>query len=368
MNIYIHSPMTSQHERRFLRGLFAHSREQTPIWSVRWGSGINPVVLKDLESKDGLICFGVNVRDKPILEGLGLPIVNFSSISLPWPGVASVTPDNQAVGRLAAEYFLDRLHRNFLFVGTESHSYSRERLVGFRRRLTGLEVWVADDYLAGGEPDSGILSMLRQLPRPLAVFAANDLFARRVCRLAVEAGISVPEEVAILGVDREELVSLSCPVPLSSVDVDSENMGRRAAEVLHCIVRGTLPPNHTEVFPPFGVVTDLSTDTLATGDEGLAKALCFIRDHAFEKIGVEDVARRAGVGRRTLERKFSDLVGKSIDQSIRQTRLDRARILLRDSKLTLAEIAERCGFSSTDYFSKVFKAQSGHTPAAFRQR
>jgi LacI family transcriptional regulator len=360
--------MSSQHERRFLQGVFAYAKEQTPIWTVHWGSGLHPDLVRDLRSKDGIFCFGANAKDKRTLEQLGLPIVNFSSINLPWPGVASVTPDNEAVGRMAGAYFLERLHRNFLFVGANTHSYSRERLEGFRKRLAGLKVWVVEESKEEGDIEEMILSFLRELPRPLAVFGANDLFARRVCRLAVAEGLFVPEDVAILGVDREELVSLSSPVPLSSVDVDSEQMGRRAAEVLQGIFDGRLARDHTEVFPPCGVVTDLSTDTLATEDEGLARALRFIREEAFHKIQVEDVARHAGVGRRSLERKFSELVGKTIDQSIRQARLERAQILLRDSKLPLNEIAERSGFSSPDYFSKVFKAHTGHTPAAFRRK
>ncbi|MCC5850925.1 MAG: substrate-binding domain-containing protein, partial [Verrucomicrobia bacterium] len=363
--VFVHANMTSLHERRFLRGVFAYAKEQTPVWSVRWGSGMGESLLKDMQTKDGIFSFGLQEAGKRKLEVLGPPIVNFSSINLPWPGVASVAPDNEAIGRMAAEYFLDRLHRNFLFVGVHTHSYSRERLAGFRKRLAGLDVCVVDEYKDGRDADAWIGSKLRKLPRPLAVFAANDLFARRVCRIAVAEGFSVPEDIAVLGVDREELVSMSSPVPLSSVDVDSENMGRRAAEVLHGIFEGIIAPDHKELFPPCGVVTDLSTDSLATEDEGLAKALRFIRDHAFEKILVEDVARHAGVGRRSLERKFSDLVGKSIDQSIRQTRLERARTLLRDSKLTLDDIAERCGFSSTDYFSKVFKAHTGQTPSVF---
>lgn len=366
--IFVHAGMTSLHERRFLQGVLGYAKEQTPIWSVVWGSGFHPETVKDIQSKDGIFSFGVNAKEKQTLEATGLPIVNFSSMNLPWPGVASVTPDNEAIGRMAAEYFLERLHRNFLFVGVETHSYSRERLEGFRKRLAGLEVYVVEESKEKGDPEGMILSHFRKRHRPLAVFGANDLFARQVCRLAVGEGFSVPEDIAILGVDLEDLVSLSSPVPLSSVDVDSENMGRRAAAVLHGIFEGTLARDHAEIFPPCGVMTDLSTDTLATEDEGLAKALRYIREEAFHKIQVEDVARHAGVGRRSLERKFSKLVGKSIDQSIRQTRLERARILLRDSKLPLNEIAERCGFSSTDYFSKVFKAQTGHTPAAFRRK
>ena len=365
--IFVHAGMTSQHERRFLQGVFQYAKEQTPAWSVRWGSGFHPALLLDMQNKDGVITFGANAQDKQKLETLGLPIVNFSSINLPWSSVASVTPDNEAIGRLAAEYFLERLHRNFLFVGAVGHPYSRERLEGFRKRLAGLEVAVLDNYPEGQEAEAYLAKVLSQLPRPLAVFTANDLFARRVCGVAVAQGMAVPEEVAILGVDREDLVSLSSPVPLSSVDVDSERMGRRAAEILNGIFQGTLPATSQERFPPCGVVTQLSTDTLATDDAGLVKALRFIREEAFHKIQVEDVARHAGVGRRSLERKFKDLVGKSIDQSIRQTRLDRARILLRESRLSLDDIADRCGFSSTDYFSKVFKAHTGQTPATFRR-
>lgn len=365
--VFVHASMGSLHERRFLQGILAYAKEQTPIVSVHWGSGLHPEMIRDLRTKNGLFSFGVNAREKRILKDLGLPIVNFSSVNLPWPGVASLTPDNGAIGRMAAEYFLDRLYRTFVFVGVHTHSYSRERLEGFRKRLAGLEVVALDRFENVAESDAGIVAMLRQGPRPLAVFAANDLFARRVCRLAEAEGFAVPEGVAVLGVDREELVSLSSPVPLSSVDVDSERMGRRAAEILHGILEGDLAADHTELFPPCGVVTNLSTDTLATEDEGLAKALRFIREEAFHKIQVEDVARHAGVGRRTLERKFSDLVGKSIDRSIRQTRLERAQTLLRESKLTLDDIAERCGFSSTDYFSKVFKNHTGQTPAAYRR-
>ncbi|MCH8512208.1 MAG: substrate-binding domain-containing protein [Kiritimatiellae bacterium] len=360
--------MESMHTLRLIQGVTAFGREQTPLWNVRWGNILSENTFPGINEMDGVLTFGVGEGGRKLLKTLTPPVVNLSSSNLPWASVASVSPDDVAIGRMAATYFQERLYKNFAFFGVASHVYSRERLAGFQARLGRTDFPVFANEKKSAQPYGERLgAFLLALPHQTALFCANDYFARRACQAAVEMDVSVPDQLAILGVDADELISQSSPVPVSSVDPDAHRMARRGAELLGQILRGEMDRHHQELFPPATVRTDRSTDALATEDAGLAKALAFIREQAYMGISVDDVALAAGLGRRTLERRFKDALGHGVDPYIRRTRLHRAKTLLRDSPLTIAEISERCGFNTVYYFSTVFKKETGVTPGSYRR-
>lgn len=366
--IYLHSSMESMHTLRLIQGVAAYGREQTPIWSFRWGALLNETSIDRLHQMDGILTFGLSAEQRKQFNTLTPPVVNLSSSNLPWANVASVSPDDVAIGRMAARYFQERLYKNFAFFGEATHVYSRERLAGFQSGLGRTDFRVLTELNTAAKPHHPTLKdFLRSLPHVTALFCANDYFARRACKIAMELDIAVPDQLAILGVDADELISQSSPVPLSSVDPDAHRMARRGAEVLGQILRGGIDRHHQELFPPATVRTDRSTDALATEDPNLAKALHFIREQAYTDISVDEVARAAGLGRRTLERRFKEALGHGVDPYIRRARIQRAKTLLRESPLSIAEISERCGFNTVYYFSTVFKKETGCTPGTFRR-
>ncbi|MEX2212689.1 MAG: helix-turn-helix domain-containing protein, partial [Phycisphaeraceae bacterium] len=172
---------------------------------------------------------------------------------------------------------------------------------------------------------------------------------------------------AVIGVDNEDVACELCNPPLTSVVPDAERIGFEAARLLALLMKGQPPPMQEQYVPPRGIITRRSTDITAISDAVVAEAIHFIRGHACDGIGVEDVVIETGVSRSVLQRRFRATVGRSIHDMITNVRLERVRQLLLESQLSLAQIADRAGFNHTEYLCTVFKQKTGQTITAFRQ-
>jgi len=209
---------------------------------------------------------------------------------------------------------------------------------------------------------------LKALPKPVAIMACNDIRGRQVLEASLAQGLNVPDDAAVVGVDDDPLVcNLSNP-PLSSVALNLEQAGFRAAEHLDCLMAGRTTQSRQILVEPLWVVRRRSTDVMATEDRHVAAALRFIRDHARQPIGVQDVAEHAGTSRRSLEIRFRRVTGRSVRGEIERSRLTHAKQLLLDTNLPVEKIAQLVGFGSLPYFSNVFRDRAGLTPAEFRRR
>jgi LacI family transcriptional regulator len=209
---------------------------------------------------------------------------------------------------------------------------------------------------------------LRTLPQPVGILCANDDRGRQLLDACRGAALTVPDQVAVVGVDNdEELCNLSSPA-LSSVEVNAVRIGYAAAEILGRMMAGQKFPGRDVAFAPSHVVTRPSTDTLAVDDPVLARALRFIRNHAEEPIDVDGVARGASVSRRYLERLMASRLGRSPNQELIRVRTERARSLLLETDLSLSAVARRCGFRGAKYFGDVFRRMTGVAPGEYRRR
>ena len=193
---------------------------------------------------------------------------------------------------------------------------------------------------------------------------AHDLAAA-----CVEADLHVPDEVAIIGVNDDDLLCEGAWPPLTSVQCDFERVGYTAAELLYRLMRGETPPAEELCVrvPPLGVTHRPSTDILAVQNPDIVAALRFIRDHACDPCSVSDVLRQVPVGRRWLERNFLEQIGRSPYDAILQIRIKRAQELLTKTNLNVQEIASECGFNSIRNFNHQFRLSTGDSPAAFRR-
>jgi LacI family transcriptional regulator len=208
---------------------------------------------------------------------------------------------------------------------------------------------------------------LRELPKPVGLMAAYDIRGRQVLDACRRVRAEVPDEVAVMGVDNDELLcSLSHP-SLSSVVPNPHQIGYEAATMLGKALAGEPLKTETHYVGPSGVATRQSTDVLAINDDAVAFALRFIRDHACQGIKVDDILKEMPMARRSLERRFQDLLGRSIHSEISRLQLERAKTLLCDTNLTLDEVAQKAGFHHPEYLSAVFKKQLGTTPGKFRK-
>jgi LacI family transcriptional regulator len=180
------------------------------------------------------------------------------------------------------------------------------------------------------------------------------------------AGLAIPDEVAVLGVDNDELLCELAAPPLSSVMPNTLRTGYEAAALLDRMMRGEAVRPVAHLIPPVGVVARQSTDVLALDDRAVAQAVRFIREHACEGINVGDVLRGVPLSRRVLEQRFRRLLGRTPREEILQVRLARVKQLLTETDLTLYRVAERTGFEHVEYLSVVFKRETGRTPRQFR--
>lgn len=306
---------------------------------------------------------------------LGLPLVDLDDTPA-FPGVPKIRPDNRAIGHLAAEHLMERGHRHFGYVGFSSESYSNERGEGFAEALAlaghacaRFEIpYPGDDRPVWDHPQiERIAGWLRTLPKPVGLLACMDLRAQQVLSAASEAGLLVPEEVAILGVNNDlNRCELSFP-PLSSVAPNSFQSGYRAAETLAQALDGSGNAASIERIEPIGVVTRRSTDVLAIADRVVASALGFIRERACQNISVDDVVRHAHSSRSQLERKFRHFLGRTPQAEIRRIQVATIRTLLQETDFPLKKIAALSGFEHVEYMCVLFKRLTGLSPGAFRR-
>jgi LacI family transcriptional regulator len=307
---------------------------------------------------------------------LKLPLVDLNDTP-PFPGVPKIRPDNVALGHMGAEHFIERGHRSFAFCGFKNDGWACERRDGFIEalRLAGHRGEVFDVEYPGdvtpfwdAKQTATLAAWLRGLPRPTAVMACNDLRALQVMAAADAAGLRVPEEIAVLGVNNDTIrCELALP-PLSSVATDAFQSGYQAAELLAQLMRGGKPASLEQRIEPRGVVVRPSTDILAIKDRNVAAALSHIREHACRGLAVTDLLRHAAASRSQLERKFRRLLGRTPQAEIRRVQLAKVRQLLLETDFPLKRIAELTGFEHVEYMCVVYKRLTGESPGSFRRR
>jgi LacI family transcriptional regulator len=364
---------TNSYARSLLIGIGDYIRSHGP-WNVHYaefaGNEPPPRWLSTWDG-DGIIVRGENRRLAHAVARQKLPVVDLTPSRLvphaPW-----VKSDDAAIARLAAQHFLERGFRQFAFCGDPRFSWSHRRGEQFSLLVRGAGHPCAD-FSAGKNLPSGeaeiaaIGEWLARLPRPVAVFACYDNRGRQVLEACRRRGFAVPEEVAVLGVDDDDVLCALSPPPLSSITLNPRRTGWEAAALLSLMMRGEKLAASAHLIPPVGVATRQSTDVLAVADPKIASALRYIREHACEGIGVEDVLRHSPMARRALETRFRKLLDRTPHQEILRVQLNRAKELLAGTELPIWDIAERTGFEP-EYLSVAFKQGAGLAPSEYRKK
>ncbi|TWT82752.1 Xylose operon regulatory protein [Planctomycetes bacterium CA13] len=291
------------------------------------------------------------------------------------PGVYAVGCDEVVCSNLAAEHLLERNFRHFGFVGISGHVWSDRRRDEFVRCIgdAGFDCSVIEPSgpnhkIETWEPiRKKLVDWMIDLPKPIGVMCCYDVIARVVLDVCQELSISVPEDVAVIGVDNDEVLCEVSQPPLSSVMHDTKQIGFEAAAMLDKLMRGESVARSV-IVSPSGVKTRRSTDTLAIEDRAIATALAYIRRHACDGIEVSDVVDHVPLSRRTLERRFRDQVGHSPLAEIGQVRLKRVKQFLAETDLKLDAVAAHSGFRNTPYMAAQFRKMFGITPGQYRGR
>ena len=289
--------------------------------------------------------------------------------------LSAVRLDSRAVGVRAAEYFLLRKYRHFAYVAeTTGCAWSHERRDGFveRLRAEGFDCAVYDGFTKREKKDwlnerPRMVRWLSGLPKPTAILAAMDGRARFVLDACRAANLSVPEEIAVLGVDNNELTCEFCRPTLSSVEPEFTRCGFLLAEALHKLMCGGKPPAKVIQYGNPVIVERRSTLDPTGTARIVSAAKAFIADNITQDIGIDDIAAAVKVSPRTLERRFAAANEGSPIAALARARLDKVRALLADSTVSIGEIAFKCGFNSDVRLKIAFKKAFGQTMSAYRR-
>ena len=362
--------------RGVLRGVLRYSRNHGP-WKLFASihSEHGALTRHRRFRLDGLIGQFPNEDLDADVAALRCPVVNVSSTRREQP-FAAVWPDNARIGALAAGHLMERGFRHFAFYAEGNHGWAGPRQQGFTRELAeeGFEALTYPPALdTNGRTDRGSMPKLADwianLPRPIGVCCGDEYQAWTFVGTAQDAGVPVPEQIAVIACGNDELVCLACDVPLSAVDIGAERVGYAAAAILDRTMAGHPAPSPDQpiLIPPGRVVTRQSTDVLAVDDPRVAAAVRLINSEACKPLTVPDVLKDVPANRRWLERRFKQVLRRTIHQEIMRVRLETAKRLLIESDLPLAQIASRCGFSYQHQLGLAFRRAVGQTPATYRR-
>lgn len=323
---------------------------------------------------DGIIA---RIETDEIAKAVGrtkLPVVDVSA-ARHLPGIPWVETDDAAVVTVAVEHLVERGFCKFAFCGDASFRWSILREQQFRRIVhdAGFECHVhasiprSDAKYSWSREKRNLATWLQGLPRPVGIIGCYDIKAQQILDVCRELDIAVPEEVAVLGVDNDELLCNVADPPLSSVICNTQRTGYEAASLLDRMMSGEHVGANAVLLKPLGVQARQSTDVLAIEDREVASALRFIRENASSGINVSDVLREVPLSRRVLEKRFVQCLGRTPHEEITRVKIDRVKQLLVETDLSLAEIAHRVGYRHDEYLSVAFKKSVGVPPSQYRR-
>ncbi|NDV61463.1 substrate-binding domain-containing protein [Puniceicoccales bacterium CK1056] len=362
--------------RNILAGISQYIREHDD-WSVFHPTGYMGATdiagLVDWDG-DGIIA---RISDPAILKNLKAKNTHIVDVlgnvqKSPFPLVKC---DDRKIGRMVAEHFIGNGHRHFAFLGFSSERWSFERQEAFGQSLEKEHGQVSLCHLNPRHQGPAhwhrnldhVASWVEGLPKPCAMLVASDQFGPLAMKACERSGISIPEEISIVGVDNDQSFCELCRPQLSSIEPNHTRVGYEAARLLDALITDERTSETLLETPPLSLYTRGSSDTMAVSDPALVKAMRFIRQEACNGISVDHVAESAGVSRSVLQRRFKDQLGRTVGDIILSVKLRRARDMLAFTKISIPEIAERSGFNYQEYLNYIFKKHLSTTPVRFRE-
>lgn len=354
-------------------GIVRYARPNHPWQFAHLSRRLSDLQRLKYDRWDGGIANFTDRRKIATVRRFGIPIVNIYGGRASW-GVAQVGVDNQAIGTLAAEYFLGKGFTHLAFYGLAGSGYSIGRWTGFRNtaRQQGCRparfVYRDATEIEKGVPHAKRLSSwIERLPKPVAILACDGLRGLWLCELCQSLGIVIPDDVAIVCVSSDDLVCEGSFPPLTSISMLDEECGYLAAEMLDRLLHHQ-PIRTPLLLAPGPIVERRSSDIQHIGDQAVARALARIRHGIRQGLRVSAIAKDSGVCRRVLERRFRRALGRSIHQEIRRVQIEEAKRQLTRTDATLETIAPLAGFSSGIQLSHEFRKSTGQTPGQYRKQ
>jgi LacI family transcriptional regulator len=352
--------------RQIAEGVAAYIRQFAP-WEVilfREDKQLTPSLRDEIGPFDGVIA---KSRIRTMVQERYTEDFQFVSVeesSHPY----QVHPDDFQIGTMAGEYLRGLSARRYAFISLGETLFCRQRLEGFRQAVgEKAEIhteWIHSIYLS----KTRLEQIAGAIPKDAAVLGLNSRFCGSLLTTLKHLNRSVPEEVAVLGVENDEILCELTSPSLSCVDHNTRRVGYEAAAMMTSLLRGQQPPQPHLRIPPKMVVERQSTQLFEVSEPSVVRALQFIRSHLAEDIHVEDVARHANQPRRTLEKAFARHLARGIGEEIALARIRVAKDLLVETNMSMPEICAHCGLQSSSNLTRVFRRVTGTTPSEYRNQ
>jgi LacI family transcriptional regulator len=370
---------TGAYGRGLIQGIAKYNREHG-----NWSTYFRPHALNDSPPAwlrrwkgDGMLVRIETPEMYEVVRRCGVPAVNLRGTikGLPLP---YVTMDNREIARLAHQHLRDRGIRNFAVCGRAATRNLAliERCDHFRELIErdGGVCYIFPPLAARRtavtweQEQDQLAAWIRSLPKPVGIFGCNDERGLQVLDACRRVGVTVPDDVAVIGVDNDPAIcDLTIP-RLTSIDPNAEAIGYEAAALLDRMMAGQAAPTDPIMLAPRGVVTRRSTDVVASDDQEVGRAIGYIREHACRGLQVVDVLGHMAMSRASLQQRMKQVLGRTIHQEIQRVRLGKVKDLLAMSDMTIKQVARESGFASVQYMTRVFRAVTGETPARYRMR
>ncbi|WLT32363.1 XylR family transcriptional regulator [Geothrix sp. PMB-07] len=329
---------------------------------------------------DGIIAYIPTVELGRQLMGLNVPIVDVHGQGN-CPTAPVLDTDPEQVARLAADFFRQAGFIHFGFCGYPGIFFSDRRSEAFERLLNEaghrVEIYSPPPKVCASmdvlrrergalEYEAELSAWLVRVPKPIAILACNDIRGQQVINACRTLGISMPDDVSVIGVDNDEIICRLCQPTLTSIAPDYERLGRMAVDMLARMIDGQEVEPRLWNLPPSRIVERESTDITTAQHPIVLSASRIIRSRANANLSVEQICSMVGCSRSTLDNLFRKHLGRPVAREMLRVRLNRCRRLLEDTDQTVDEIARKCGFLSSTYFCRFFKRETGLSPSMFR--
>jgi len=366
--------VSSAYDHGVARGIMRYARTFGNWQLFGYGWSLPRIRDKRTWGGDGVITRVHTPTELLPLLALGVPIVDVCRTS-PHPRIHSAANDDEATGRAAGDHMLAAGHHHFAFCGSPEGAWSQRRFKGFSERIGIAQTAIPmlqkprDWWRRLEGPSAVVKQWLRQLERPTAIFAGDDIIGVQLTMACADLGLRVPDDIAIVGVDNEEVLCEFSNPTLTSIPCDTERMGYEAAALLDNLMKTGDPgvAQHIAI-PPLPIVVRGSSDSFATSDPAVLAALRLIHQHDHLVAHVPQVVAVSGLSRRALEQRFRKELQRTIHDEIHRARMQRACHLLLTSTIPVAKVAIRCGFSSPQRFHAVFSRDFGISASEYRDQ
>jgi len=329
---------------------------------------------KNLRNSDGVIMREPYAVD--FIKNLEIPTVIASAIRDEEVSTKpTILTNSQTIGKMGADYFINKGFKNLAFCGLKQMLWSEHRQNYFEQtaRKVGLEIFKYSFTYPHREGSRDtkldlIAKWVRRLPKPIGIMACNDLCGKFIVDSCRRNSIAVPQDVAVLGVDNDDILCDLTYPSLSSIELSTEKGGFDAAALLDKIIKKAEVDTKTIVIEPVRVQERQSTDIIAVDDRIVLDVLSFIKNNSHRPLQVTDILNEFNISRRSLYTKFSESIGTSIYEQIRKTRIEKICKMLTETNKSIKEIAIELGFNSIDHIARFFRKEKGITPTRYRNK